>query len=145
LTRSLLDVNVLIALLDAAHVHHSEAMRWFEQIGRKGWASCALTQLGCIRIMSNPAYPNRRSPSEVAARLNAAAAMPKHEFWDADNRALTAIDWREVLSSRHTTDVYLLGLAISRGGRVVTFDKHIPLAAIHQARAEHVFVIDADS
>ena len=28
--RSLLDVNVLVSLLDANHVHHSHCMRWLD-------------------------------------------------------------------------------------------------------------------
>ena len=47
--RALLDVNVLIALLDAGHVHHTRASQWLiSEIGH-GWASCPLTQNGCVR------------------------------------------------------------------------------------------------
>ncbi len=31
MTRALLDVNVLIALLDGSHVHHGLAMDWLER------------------------------------------------------------------------------------------------------------------
>lgn len=55
--RSLLDVNVVIALLDAQHVSHDGAIRWFGGQGKNGWASCPITQNGCIRIMSYAAYP----------------------------------------------------------------------------------------
>lgn len=60
--RALLDVNVLIALLDAAHVHHRNARAWLEANIEQGWASCPLTQNGCIRILSQPAYPARSRP-----------------------------------------------------------------------------------
>ena len=46
--RALLDVNVLIALLDADHVSHHEARAWFAAHASLGWASCAITQNGCI-------------------------------------------------------------------------------------------------
>ena len=55
--RALLDVNVLIALLDAAHMHHARATQWLQQEIAHGWASCPLTQNGCLRIMAQPAYP----------------------------------------------------------------------------------------
>ncbi len=55
--RALLDVNVLIALLDQDHIFHEVAMGWLETEIRHGWASCPITQNGCIRIMSNPGYP----------------------------------------------------------------------------------------
>lgn len=62
--RALLDVNVLIPLLDGAHVHHSRASAWLERNLAGGWASFPITQYGCIRIMSQPAYPTpgRRQP-----------------------------------------------------------------------------------
>jgi predicted nucleic acid-binding protein len=55
--RALLDVNVLIALLDAGHMHHARATHWLGQEIENGWASCPLTQNGCLRIMAQPAYP----------------------------------------------------------------------------------------
>ena len=52
--RALLDVNVLIALLDAGHASHSAALRWFSANAAAGWASCPITQNGCVRILSHP-------------------------------------------------------------------------------------------
>lgn len=57
---ALLDVNMLIALFDAAHVYHRRAHQWFGQHCSQGWATCPLTQNACIRIISQPAYPGRR-------------------------------------------------------------------------------------
>ena len=48
--RALLDINVLIALLDGDHVHHKSAWGWFEHNIEPGWATCPITQNGCIRI-----------------------------------------------------------------------------------------------
>jgi len=56
--RALLDVNVLIALHDADHVHHARAGQWFEVNGKSGWASTPLTQNGCLRIMAQAGYSN---------------------------------------------------------------------------------------
>jgi uncharacterized protein len=42
----LLDINVLIALIDPAHVGHDAAHRWFEARGRESWATCPLTGAG---------------------------------------------------------------------------------------------------
>lgn len=141
--RALLDVNVLIALLDAAHVHHKLATTWLGTHIRHGWASCPLTQLGCIRIMSQPAYPNTRPAGLVAERLRDAAVDRRHEFWGADVDLLggTAIDWSLVLTPRHVTDLYLLGLAVAKGGCFVTFDRHVPVAAVAQAEARHLVII----
>ena len=79
--RALLDVNVLIALLDADHLHHVRARDWLEANIATGWASCPITQNGCIRILSQPNYPNALKPSEVAERLREATEAVYHQFW----------------------------------------------------------------
>ena len=67
--RALLDVNVLIALHDPQHVHHDAAVDWLEAHAANGWASCPITQNGCLRVMSQPAYPQKRSVAELIATL----------------------------------------------------------------------------
>jgi len=62
--RALLDVNVLIALLDRDHIHHPVASDWLLANIHTGWASCPLTQNGCIRIMAQPGYPNALPPAQ---------------------------------------------------------------------------------
>lgn len=55
MTRALLDVNVLIALVDAAHVDHQTVHTWAATGIADGWASCAVTQTGFVRVLSQPA------------------------------------------------------------------------------------------
>jgi len=138
--RALLDVNVLIALLDAAHVHHRTAQTWLAQELHAGWASCPITQNGCIRIMSQPGYTGARQVGEVAARLREAAAGPAHAFWpdDADLLAPETLRWDRILGHRQVTDAYLLALAVRHGGRFVSFDRRIDLAVVNGAGAQHL-------
>ena len=141
--RALLDVNILIALLDAAHVHHRSAMQWLGTELGNGWASCPLTQNGCIRIMAQPGYPGAFRAAEVAERLGEATADPAHEFWVADRSLLDAgtLDWSHVLGHRQITDAYLLALAVQRGGRFVTFDRNVPRLAVPGAEERHLVVL----
>lgn len=141
--RALLDVNVLIALLDTDHVHHATARAWLGQNIEAGWASCPLTQNGCIRIMSQPAYPGVLPAAAVAARLAAATATRWHAFWPDSVNLLVddVLDWTGVLGSRQVTDGYLLALAVRHQGRLVTFDRSVPLAAVPTATAQHLVVI----
>lgn len=145
--RALLDVNVLIALLDASHLHHRAATAWLAAHLDTGWASCPITQNGCIRIMSQPGYPNTVPAAQVADRLAEAAAHSYHEFWPDTISLLqpNCLRWNKVLSSRQVTDLYLLALAVGHGGRLVTLDRGIPLAAVSDASAEQLVVIDGDS
>ena len=141
--RALLDVNVLIALLDAAHIHHRLATAWLQREIGAGWASCPITQNGCIRILSQPAYPGARPAADVALRLAEAADGAEHQFWPDDVNLLEAgrVDWQRVLGRRQVTDVYLLALAVHHRGRLVTFDRRIALAAVPGAQAENMTVI----
>ena len=82
--RALLDVNVLIALLDPDHSLHTRAATWFATDARDGWASCPITQNGCVRIMSHPGYPNAFPTRALMDRLGEAAATKHHQFWPDD-------------------------------------------------------------
>ena len=143
--RCLLDVNVLIALLDAGHVHHPLATRWLAGKLAHGWASCPLTQNGCVRIMSAPSYPAPLSAAQVAIRLQEATRHASHEFWSDDVSLVDGerIDWTRVLGHRQVTDVYLLALAVEHRGRFVTFDKRVLPAAVRGAEAKHIEVVTA--
>ena len=138
--RSLLDVNVLIALLDVDHSLHAPAMAWFAEHARQGWASCPITQNGCLRIMSHPAYPNAPPVRTILERLAAATATDVHEFWADDVSLLDdrLVDPARILGPRQITDLYLLALAVRHGGRLVTFDAAIPLQAVRGATARHL-------
>jgi uncharacterized protein len=141
--RALLDVNVLIALLDAAHVHHRLATAWLSRELKHGWASCPITQIGCVRIMSQPAYPGTLRAAEVAARLGEACAHAAHVFWpdSVDLLGGPSVSWPHVLGHRQVTDTYLLALAVKNGGRFVSFDRRIAPNAVVGAKAEHLVVI----
>ena len=141
--RALLDVNVLIALLDAGHIHHRVVTDWLVVHLGDGWASCPLTQNGCIRIFSNPAYPNAVPAAQIAERLAEAARHPAHAFWPDAISLLEPgrLAWERLLSSRQVTDAYLLALAVEQGGRLVTLDRGVPLAAVRGAQSRHVVVL----
>ncbi len=133
--RALLDVNVLIALLDAEHVHHEAARRWLRANIRHGWATCPITQNGCLRVMAHPAYPNSLPASAVALRLQEATASEHHQFWPDGVSLLDTgiVNWKQLIGAKQITDVYLLALASGRRGRFVTFDTRIAASAVHGA------------
>jgi uncharacterized protein len=141
--RALLDVNVLIALFDADHVFHARAWKWFEQHGRRGWASCALTQNGCLRVMSQPGYPNPVPIASMLARLRDAVGAPEHAFWPDDASLLDPKRFvaARIHGPRQLTDVYLLGLAVGHGGRLASFDAGIALSAVVGAEPRHLVVV----
>jgi toxin-antitoxin system PIN domain toxin len=141
--RALLDVNVLIALLDSDHSLHERARDWLGRNAPRGWASCPITQNGCMRIMAHPAYPNALPVRPVVERLREATRSPHHEFWPDDVSLLdpTIADASRIHGPRQLTDLYLLALAVHRGGRFVTFDASMPVNAIPGAEKRHVVTL----
>ena len=141
--RSLLDVNVLIALLDADHTSHSRARQWFAAHAAAGWASCPITQNGCVRIMAHPGYPNALPVAAIVERLAEAAADASHTFWPDDVSVLdgTVADASRIHGPRQLTDVYLLALAVAHAGRFVTFDASIAIDAVRGAARKHRVVL----
>ena len=82
---TLLDVNVLIALLDPRHVHHELCHGWFASRGDAPWASCAITQNAVLRILGNPRYPNSPGPpASVVPHLDSLEGHPNHQFWESN-------------------------------------------------------------
>lgn len=138
--RALLDINILIALHDRDHVHHRRASDWLAANIQCGWASCPLTQNGCLRIMSQSAYPNVQPLSTLVPMLQSATRHPNHTFWQDDVSVLDGHCFHHphIHSARHITDLYLLALAVRNKGRLVSFDQRIPLSAVAGASERHL-------
>jgi predicted nucleic acid-binding protein len=66
-----------------------------------------------------------------------------HEFWPADISLLdaTVVARARVHGPRQVTDLYLLALAVRRGGCLATFDTAIPLSAVPGARPHHLVLV----
>ncbi len=137
--RALLDINVLIALHDRDHVHHVRAATWFEANIQHGWASCPLTQNGCLRIMNQPGYSSPQPLIALMAMLRRSTSTTVHETWFDDISILdgTRFQHAHMHGHRQLTDLYLLGLAVKNQGRLVSFDARIPASAVLGARPEH--------
>lgn len=143
MSRALLDVNVLLALLDSDHVDHERAGEWLDAELETGWASCPITENGFVRILSQPRYPSPVTPAQAVELLSAARETPHHAFWPCDVTVLDAqvVDRSRLHGSRQVTDAYLLALAVAHDGRFVTFDRSLSLTAVHGATEEHLTVL----
>ena len=129
----LLDANVLIALVDPAHVQHDSAHDWFAKSGRKSWATCPLTENGLLRIMGHARYPNSPgTPAAVAGILAGLRALPGHVFWPDDISLMDSkrVNTARLLNSAQVTDSYLLALAHAHDGKLATFDRKLLVAAV---------------
>ncbi|PYY12782.1 MAG: VapC toxin family PIN domain ribonuclease [Acidobacteria bacterium] len=119
--RYLLDINVLIALIDPAHVQHDRAHEWF------------------AAKVGHPRYPNSPgSPAAVAGLLASFRQLPGHAFWPGDVSLLDRehVNAARLLDSAHVTDSYLLALARKHDGKLASFDQRLVTDAVvdgHQA------------
>ena len=139
--RALLDVNALIALLDEEHVHHAEIVGWLTR-GENlphGFATCAITQLGLIRVMSGKSYYRPFATHEAAAQLEQ-ITRKGHRYLGIPMPCEGSVRWK-VTASAQSTDAMLLATAVAHGCRLVTFDKAIPLGTVQGARRDHLVLL----
>ena len=140
---SLLDANVLLALFDPDHIHHDIAHDWFGEHGPGGWATCPLTENGFLRTVNAVRKADFVPLPDLIEHLRRFQSSGGHHRWNDD---LTLLDERlfnaqTIHGRRQLTDIYLLGLAVKRAGRLVTFDHRIPRAAVKGARHDHLVVL----
>ena len=138
MTTYLLDVNVLIALIDPAHVGHEAAHRWFETEGHESWATCPLTENGVIRIVSHSNYPGAPgSPATVIGIVAELRSLAGHIFWPDDISLVGAehVETSRILTSGQVTDSYLLALAVTHDGHLATFDRRVSTKAVKGGKA----------
>lgn len=142
----LLDVNVLIALIDPAHVAHEAAHTWFEQVGHSDWATCPLTENGVIRILGNSKYPNTPgSPGAVSQIIMTLRGLPGHSFWldDISLVDLPYVDPTQIMTPAQVTDTYLLALAKARNGKLATLDRRLSVAAVKDGKSSLYYIGNA--
>ena len=124
-----------------AHQFSERANAFIETRGVK-IATGPLVEKGVIRVMSLPSYgrygglPIRR----VRRRLSEACAALDHEFWpdDISLREDKHVEFTRVQGHNQITDLYLLALAMHRGGCLASFDQAIALSSVPRATARNL-------
>jgi toxin-antitoxin system PIN domain toxin len=124
----LLDVNLLLALAWPPHAHHNQAHEWFRRRRRGGFATCPLTQLGFVRLSSNPRFTKEAVPPAAAvALLTRITELKEHVFWpDSLGCGQAFANAPLIVGHQQFTDFYLAALAQANGGIFATFDRSVP-------------------
>ncbi len=134
----LLDTNVLLALAWPNHQHHAKAHEWFAAQAKRGWATCAFTQLGFVRLSSNPAYSREAvSPQEAAALLRQWTRHKAHHFWSSPAADMPAI-YHRALGHQQVNDAWLVEVARKNKGRLITLDTHLSAHAVEDNLVETI-------
>jgi hypothetical protein len=134
----LLDVNVLIALIDPAHIGHDTVHDWFANVGSHSWATCPITENGVIRIVGHPKYPNSAgSPAAVVPIVSRLRTLQGHVFWvdDLSLAGSSLVDVGRIATPGQVTDTYLLALAVARSGQLATLDRRLSTKAVRGGKA----------
>jgi len=95
-------------------------------------------------VVSRPNYGSPLArPADLLPLLRRFCAGREHHFWTAaiSLRDGTIFTPALVQGHRQLADIYLLGLAVTMKGRLVTFDRTIPVSAVKGARPESLTVI----
>jgi uncharacterized protein len=132
---TLLDANVLVALVVADHVHHDAAEGWFVGSDDR-FATCPITEGSLLRVLIREG----QTADDSQAILNALKDNERHEFWP-DSLTYRDVPLNGVLGHRQVTDAYLAQLARTQGGRLATFDQG--LAKLHTDIADLLPTIPA--
>ena len=117
----LLDVNVLLAAIWKDHPHHARAFRWLEG---KQISVCPLSELGFIRISTNPKAIH--SPMGKARQLLQEFLTERAAKRIPDD--LPALETHPQ-KTEQVTDSYLASLAEKHGMKLATLDERIKHAA----------------
>jgi uncharacterized protein len=121
----LLDVNALIALGFAAHVHHDRVAAWVAALSQHDiLATCSITELGFVRIAPQARLcPDVAAARDLLLQMRGATRPPFVRLGD-DLGADPLPAWADTPAS--TTDGHLSALASRRSARLVTLDAGIP-------------------
>lgn len=122
----LLDVNVLLGWLWPTHETHKAAQIWMQNHRQEPWATCPVTEMGFLRIVTNRSFsPHAPGWAEAVKILRKhTEGSPNHSFWQ-DSLTLAEVDLRlgrRIKGPNQITDAYLLTMAVHHKGRLVTFD-----------------------
>jgi toxin-antitoxin system PIN domain toxin len=122
----LFDVNVLVALAWPNHSFHASAVRRLTGHSQP-WATCAVTQLGFIRLSSNPAVVDAAVTPAAAAQLLAAMVQdPLHKYLSEPLPPVeVASAFAGIISYKKVTDAYLVKLAQRHRAKLLTFDARL--------------------
>lgn len=121
----LVDVSALIALGFQEHEFHNRVAGWVSKEQPIDLATCSITELGFVRILSQtPEYGLTVGQAcALLARLKAATSV-QFKFIDDTHGISDLPAW--VKSGKQITDGHLAELAKANGAALATLDRKIP-------------------
>ncbi|WP_420239429.1 TA system VapC family ribonuclease toxin [Telmatobacter bradus] len=122
--RYLLDVNALIALGLHQHQAHPRVTRWIDAQQNLSFLTCSITELGFVRIISNPSVYGFTVDQARTQLLDLKSTPGLFTFLEDAHDITHLPAW--VQFSAQTTDGHLLALAESHDAQLATLDARLP-------------------
>jgi predicted nucleic acid-binding protein len=121
----LLDVNALVALGLSHHALHDRVARWVQSQATPQLATCSITELGFVRVLSQATAYGLSMAQARTLLLRMKKAGPRPFLFLVDDQDISRLPtW--VKSAKQTTDGHLLQLAHAKGAVLATLDERIP-------------------
>lgn len=126
---ALVDVNVLVALLHARHIHCEKAVAWLAaQEQTAAIAICRVAQMGALRILTHPAVMKEDVKTAAEFWRGWTSLMDDERFFQFAEPPGFERTWRTVTTALRRghvagTDAYLAAIAFAGKHRVVSFDR----------------------
>jgi uncharacterized protein len=120
----LLDVNALVALGFRRHFFHERVAIWAASQRSAEFASCSLTELGFVRVLSQVSVYGLTIIHARELLLRLKTDRPSLTFLRDDQDISHLPAWVE--TSKQTTDGHLAQLAAANGAILATFDRRVP-------------------
>src|ERR1700686_3822248 len=123
----LLDVNALLALAWPTHQFHAAVVDRLDRRPVPVWATCLLTQLGFVRLSSNPAIVDlRTTPGQALDLLSRLTADEHHRYFDLlPPHVSTEHVFRPLLGHQQVTDAYFVAVAEANDATLLTLDRRL--------------------
>jgi len=125
----LLDVSALLALGCANHEFHARFTAWLDRLAKDGlpeFATCSITELGFVRILSQTGHYGIHIPVEEARRLLLRLKSSRELHWTSISDRNDISQLPRAKYARQVTDAHLAQLAKSNGAVLATLDRRIP-------------------
>jgi len=120
----LLDVSALVALGFINHEFHDRVVAWLLAQRTPTLATCAITELGFLRVLSHPSAYGLTIAQGKALLSQLKQSRIPFTFLTDDHDVSKLPSW--VRGPRQTTDGHLFELARAHGAVLVTLDTGIP-------------------
>ncbi|QLQ09070.1 MAG: PIN domain-containing protein [Nocardioidaceae bacterium] len=124
----LLDVGVGFAAMLESHVHHSAALRLVDEAEERSLGVCRVTQLGWLRLLSNPVTAGSAVLSRIDAWEAVDAVLEDSRVVYLEEPPGTGERFRKLSAANDQshklwTDDYLAAFALTGGHAFATLDK----------------------